>query len=235
MGGHARRRSTVGALPGSGMPSRGTMVHVKFPATSKIKGQLERKVILGRMTREQADKTLANAESIIRRSRTSIWKTVDEVGGSRARRDEEGQVTNDVPMGTFALPADSGAAARVIWSQAATAQRQLAAIGVGGIQYTAPAQYVSASGDGHVARVLSPEDSIRVGRRAGLWRKNLAMLSIDLPAKHPKRQAFYQGFNAITEAGAQVRRIGHSAYVGHPADVRRTQLMAQRLGIPFRS
>lgn len=235
MGGHARRRSLTGALPDAGLPAKGVMVHIKFPAPSKIEHQISKRVILGSMTAEQAEETLAKARAVIRRSQSQIYKAVDDAGGVRARR-EDGQVVGNVPMGTFALPQESAGVAQAVWSQAATAQRQLAALGVGGIQYTAPAHYASASRSGHVARVLDERDSVRVGRRAGLWRKNLAMMSIDLPAKHPKRRAFYRAYDQITrDTGAMVRRIGHSAYVGHPADIRRVEQLATKLGIDYRA
>lgn len=235
MGGHASRRSTTGALPEAGLPDKGAMVHVKFPAPSRIEHQISKRVILGQMSAEKGEETRAKARAIIRSAQSLIYKAVDDAGGVRARR-QDGQVVGNVPMGTFALPQESAGVAQTIWSQAAVAQRQLAALGIGGIQYTAPAHYVSAGRGGHVARILDEQDSVRVGRRARLWRKNLAMMSIDLPANHPKRRAFYRAYDEITEnTGALVRRIGYSNYVGHPADIRRIEQLASKLGIDYRA
>lgn len=235
MGGHSARRSTKGALPGAGLPERGVMVHIKFPAASKIEHQISKRVILGKISAEKGEEIVAKARAIIRRSQSQIYQAVDEAGGVRARR-EEGQVVGSVPMGTFALPRESAGVAQVIWSQAALAQRQLAALGIGGIQYTAPAHYTSAAGDGHVARVLDERDSVVIGRRGGLWRKNLAMMSIDLPAAHPRRRSFYRAYDQLTSStGTVVRRIGYSTYVGHPADIHRLEQVASQLGIDYRA
>lgn len=235
MGGHSRRRNTSGALPGAGLPSRGTMVHVKFPAPSKIQHHLQRQVILGRISKEQADERLSSARSIIRTTQERIWRTVDAAGGARARR-EDGEVVGDVPMGTFALPEQNADVAKVIHGEAAAAQRRLAGIGVGGIQFTAPARYVSAGRPGHQARKLSPESSALIGRRVGMWRKDLAMLSIDIPADHPQRRTFYRVVDKICSAeGSAVRRFGHSAYVGSPGDVLLLQKVATDLNIDYRA